>query len=351
MMLNDLKSRIQGYPRCPLAVLPTALHPLPRLGAALGCEQLYVKRDDLTGLAMGGNKTRKLEWIMADLLAQGCDTLLTWGGRQSNWCRQTAAAAAAMGIESHLMLLSEDSSPSELSANLILDNLLGAHLHEVKVPRDARLFHLRDLRHLVDPILTDLESRGRKVYLVGVGGSMVEGSMSGPLGALAYLHAFVELIEQTREQNLSFQRLVVTSGSASTQAGLLAGARLLCPEMDVIGITVTVGADWMSRWVLTLAEALLDDLNVPLKIDPKHVRVLDGYMGRGYGVLDPVTLDAVRLTASLEGLLLDPVYSGKGMAGLIGQARSGLCTTGSTLFWHTGGTPALFAYGPEVCRF
>jgi D-cysteine desulfhydrase/L-cysteate sulfo-lyase len=217
------------------------------------------------------------------------------------------------------------------------------------VAKDSKLFHLEDLRFLVDPILADLQSRGRKVYLVGVGGSMVEGSMTRPLGALAYLHAFLEFVEQARAQNLTFERLVVTSGSASTQAGLVAGARLLCPDMEVIGISVTVSTEWMGPWVLNLARALLEMLDLPMEIGSDRVLVHDGFMGRGYGLLDPVTLDAVGLTASLEGVLLDPVYSGKGMAGLIDMAHKGRFTSGNTLFWHTGGTPALFAYGPDVC--
>jgi len=307
-----------------------------------------MKRDDLTGLALGGNKTRKLEWIMADLIAGGYDTILTWGGWQSNWCRQVAAAAAQLGIEAHLALITQGAHLGNCTANALLDTLLGAHIHVVPADKNGKFFHLEELKAVLEPIVSCLANEGKKVYLVGVGGSMVEGSMKKPLGALAYLHAFMEMHEQLKTMGLDIKHIVVTSGSSSTQAGLLAGAILLNPGIRVTGISVTLPSAPMAGYVKRLTQLLLDDLAYEGRFDDDLVIVDDRFLGKGYGVIDDDTLEVIRLTAKNEGILLDPVYTGKGMRGLIALLKEAPSSQGATLFWHTGGAPALFAYGDEL---
>ncbi|MCA8926131.1 MAG: D-cysteine desulfhydrase family protein [Planctomycetes bacterium] len=324
-----MRDALVATPRVTLAHLPTPLEALPRLGAALGVE-LYVKRDDCTGLATGGNKARKLEFLLADALAQGADTLVTKGGLQSNHVRQTAAAAARFGLGCHLVLADvvPDTDPDYAeTGNLFLDRLLGATCHLAAA----------DQREAVEAeVLAALRAEGRAPYAIPYGGSNV-------LGALGYVAAAVELSEQLASRGLQPDVLLHASGSSGTQAGLVVGCAGLGLEARVLGIDVNHDPGWLRGQVLELTRATATHLGVP---DPSaRVEVLEGYAGPGYGVPTPAMRAAVERVARAEGLLLDPVYTGKAFAALVDLVERGELAQGSTvIFVHTGGAPGLFAY-------
>lgn len=311
-----------GLPKIRIAHLPTPVEPLPRLGAELGGLRLFIKRDDQTGLAFGGNKTRKLEYLMAEAQANGARTVLTTGALQSNHCRQTAAAAARLGLDCILVLAGD--SGMAASGNLLLDRLLGAELvFTTQEDRDQAL------RQAFESAWAD----GRRPYLVPYGGS-------SPTGAAAYAFALGELLDQ----GLTPDWIVFASSSGGTQAGLVTGARLRGYEGHILGISVDEPAEILRAVVADLAEQIGDRLGKKLKISSGDVEVNADYLGAGYGEMGTAEREAIQAFARLEGVLLDPVYTGRAAAGLIDLARRGHFQPGETvLFWHTGGTPALFA--------
>jgi D-cysteine desulfhydrase family pyridoxal phosphate-dependent enzyme len=322
-----------------LAHLPTPLEPMRRLSAALGGAELWIKRDDETGLATGGNKTRKLELLVADALAQGAEVLLTVGAEQSNHCRQTAAAAARAGLECVLVLEGEAPPQEQWTANLLLDDLLG-----------ARIWWTGDQ----DP-LTALEAAteaerlaGKRPYPMGYGGS-------NAVGASGYALAFQELWEQAQQmpgwQPPYFDRVVFASSSGGTHAGLIVGAKACGFQGQVLGISVDKTGGHLRERIWPLLAPTAARLGLDLSFDPEDVAIDDRYVGGGYGVLTHVERSAIRLVAELEGILLGPVYTGKAMAGLLDLVRRGEIGAGErVLFWHTGGTAALFAYGPDLMK-
>ncbi|MFN2196016.1 MAG: D-cysteine desulfhydrase family protein [Anaerolineales bacterium] len=311
-----------ALPKIRIAHLPTPVEPLPRLGAELGGLRLFIKRDDQTGLAFGGNKTRKLEYLLAEAQANGARTMITTGAVQSNHCRQTAAAAARMGLGCILVLAGENTSPA--AGNLLLDHLLGAEL--VFTAREARD---QTLRQVFESAWTE----GRRPYLVPYGGS-------SPTGAAAYAFAFGELLDQ----GLTPDWIVFASSSGGTQAGLVTGARLHNFQGHVLGISVDEPAEVLRAVVADLAEHIGDRLGSKLKFSSSDIEVNADYLGAGYGEMGSAEREAIQTFARLEGILLDPVYTGRAAAGLIDLARRGQFQPGETvLFWHTGGTPALFA--------
>ncbi len=314
---------LPALPRTPLAHLPTPVEPLPRLSAHLGQGlTLLVKRDDQTGLACGGNKTRKLERLVAEAQAQGATRLLTTGAVQSNHCRQTAAAAARVGMACTLVLAGPP--PDQPSGNLLLDRLLGAEvIWSSRQQRDA------DLR----AAFQQAQAAGERPYLIPYGGS-------SPLGAAAYAYALEELLGQIPQPDF----IVLASSSGGTQAGLVAGARLLGFAGRILGISVDEPAPVLRPRIAQLAEQVCALLGTPQSIASDEVWVEDAYAQPGYGVLTAQEVAAIRTFARTEGLLLDPVYTGRAAAGLLDLARQGVFPPGSTvLFWHTGGTPGLFA--------
>jgi D-cysteine desulfhydrase family pyridoxal phosphate-dependent enzyme len=304
----------------PLAHRPTPLEPLDRLAEWLGGPRLLVKRDDQTGLALGGNKARKLEHLCAEALAQGCDTLVTGGGPQSNHCRMTAAAANRLGLACHLALAGK--APDTPTGNLLLDHVLGAELHAT----GAREYY--EIEASIEAVADEVRSAGGRPYAIPVGGASVT-------GALGYVDAARELAGQLSGP---VDWIVLADGSGGTHAGLLAG---LDGRSRILGIDVGTRPDLDDR-VPELAEATAAAAgrHAPgAEIHVDHTR-----FGAGYGRPTPECLEAIRATARLEGLILDPVYTGKAMAGLIGWIREGRFTDQqSVLFWHTGGAPALFA--------
>jgi D-cysteine desulfhydrase family pyridoxal phosphate-dependent enzyme len=315
--------------RTPLASLPTPLERLPRLGESLGGLDLWVKRDDLTGLAFGGNKTRKLEYLLAAAQAAKGDCLVTCGAAQSNHCRQTAAAAARSGMACTLVLRGDP--PSAVNGNLLLDQLLGARLVWAGQ---------RPLAEAQAAAIDDLRGAGKNPYAIPYGGS-------SPLGAAAYSSALAELLAQGSPPDW----IVHASSSGGTQAGLLAGAAWTGFAGRILGISVDRTASDLRPAVLSLAEETAALLPSRRAIRLDDVLVRDEYLGEGYGVLSDLEQDAIERFARLEGILLDPVYTGRAAGGLLDLARRGEFQPGErVVFWHTGGGPALFAYAERLGR-
>ncbi len=309
--------------RVRFAHLPTPIEDLPRLSAVLKGPRILVKRDDQTGLAFGGNKTRKLEFLIAEAQEMGADMLISAGAMQSNHCRQTAAAAAKFGFECALVLTGE--VPSQASANLLLDELFGAQV----IPVAARADRDRILKETFDKAT----AAGKKPYLVPYGGS----SSTGVLG-----YAFA--MEEFMKQDVEVDWIVFGTSSGGTHSGLVLGQRVFGFQGKVLGISIDESEDWLRAHVSALASDASERLGKRIEFHPADVLANADYCKAGYGVLTEAEREAVRLFARLEGLLLDPVYTGRAAAGLIDLVRKGFFKKDETvLFWHTGGQPALFA--------
>jgi len=309
--------------RLHFAHLPTPIEWLPRLSDALGGPRLLIKRDDQTGLAFGGNKTRKLEFLVAEARDQGAQTLISGGALQSNHCRQTAAAAARFGFKCILVLTGE--KPEQSSANLLLDELFGAEIIYVADRNDRD----RILQGTFDRAVKE----GMKPYLVPYGGS-------NSTGALGYAFAMKELMAQ----NLQADWIVFATSSGGTHAGLLLGQRVFGYKGKVLGISVDEPEEWLKHRVSELASTASEKLGKRIQFAPDEVIANANYCSAGYGVLTEQEREAIRLFATSEGLLLDPVYTGRAAAGMIDLIRKGFFKKDETvLFLHTGGQPALFA--------
>ena len=342
--LESLRARIDSFPRVRFSTLPTPLERLSHLSQELGVN-LYIKRDDQTGLAMGGNKTRKLEFIMADALAQGADGIITWAGFQSNWCRQLAAAARRVGIQPFLVIFKRPGLPSDVDGNLLLDEIFGADITIFELEKGSSISQLQQVRKFVDVVTTRAKQRSRKLYLAPIGGSRSEGSMHDPWGAIGYVNAMLELTEQAEEQRITFDHLVLATSSGSTHAGMLAGARLLDLRTTITGISLSETKEEIAWVVEKILTHTLEFVGGGLHEKLGEIAVFDDYVGGGYGILDTHIVEAMALVAQKEGILLDPVYTGKAMAGLLDLSAKGYFRPGANVvFLHTGGTPALFPY-------
>ncbi len=318
--------------RVSLASLPTPIESLPRLSQALQGPRIFIKRDDLTGLAGGGNKTRKLELLVAEAQAAGADTLITPGAAQSNHCRQTAAAAARCGFRCILVLRGH--APAEFNGNLLLDHLLGARL--VWSGDRAR-------EEMMEEVVAAERRAGRTPYAIPLGGST-------PLGAAAYSSALEELKAQTASlDGLEFDRIIFASSSGGTHAGLCVGAYLTGCRGQVLGISIDEELDSLQEMVANIATETARLLGRPRNFAPNEIAANANYLGEGYGILGPPEREAIDLFARLEGVLLDPVYTARAAAGMIDLIRRGAIAKDETvLFWHTGGIPALWAYTKEL---
>jgi L-cysteate sulfo-lyase len=340
-MSTDARSPGHGltarFARVRLCALPTPLEAMKRLAQHLGGPNLFVKRDDCTSLAMGGNKVRQMEFVIGDVLDKGADTVISSAAVQSNHLRVLAGAAARLGLACEIVR--EDrvrDTPEDyyVSGNALLQALFGAKIHVRKGSDDDAAAD----RYL-QKIAMRVGREGRKPYVIA-------GGLEFPaLGALGYVEAAAEMLGQFSESGLHVDAIVVPSGSAQTHAGTLAGLRGLGSPIRVMGICVRRDQLQQAKRVLMRAQETAALIGVPDAVSEEDVWVTDKYLGPGYGIPSDETIAAIKLAASLEGLLVDPVYSGKAMAGLIGLARSGSLGRGSTIvFLHTGGTPALFAY-------
>lgn len=335
----DARAALDRLPRVTLAQLPTPFEPLPNLTRALGGPALFIKRDDQTGLATGGNKTRKLEFLVAEALGAGADTLITAGSTQSNHARQTAAAAARRGLACHLVLYAPDGiAPREITGNLLIDHLLGATIHwtEERAPYAATLARVE----------AEVRAAGRRPHLIPYGGS-------NALGVAAYASAFLELADQMAggpDPAAPFDAVVFATSSGGTQAGLLLGAQIagLAGATALHGVSV----DQPRAGFAPRVEALLRDgaalLGAEVPAGPEII-IDDRHLGGGYAVVGEPEREAIHLMARHEGILVDPVYTGRALAGLIDAIRRGEWRRGQrVLFWHTGGAAALFAFGDAL---
>ena len=321
------------FPRLRFAHLPTPLEPMDALTRHLGGPQLWVKRDDCTGLSSGGNKTRKLEFLMADALEHNADTIITQGATQSNHARQTAAIAAKLGLACHILLEDRtgytDPAYTE-GGNVLLDGLHGATIG--RRPGGA------DMPAEMEALADRLRHEGRTPYIIPGGGSC-------PVGALGYVNAALELLHQSVAMGLEIDHVVHATGSAGTQAGLVTGLVSLNSGIPVLGIGVGAPGPQQEEKVFALAEATAEFIGTPGVVARHHIVANGDYVGDGYGLPTDGMIEAVGLVARTEGILLDPVYSGKAMAGLIDQIRRGAFKSGANIvFVHTGGSAGLFAY-------
>ena len=321
------------FPRVKLCTAPTPLERLPNLTRALGGPDIWMKRDDLTGMGGGGNKVRKLEYLVGDALAKGADHLVTQGAVQSNHVRQTAAVAAKLGLRCTAVLehrIETNDAAYLNSGNVLLDRLMGIDIEY----RPGGT----DMQAAIEDVGAKLEREGAKPYLIPGGGS-------NATGALGYVHVAAELVAQLNELGLNVDRLVHATGSAGTQAGLVAGLHALSSPIRVLGIGVRNPREKQEANVLKLAQATVAHLGVERALPASAVEANCDYVGTGYGHSTPGMIEAVQMLARTEGIFLDPVYSGKGMAGLIDLIRTGVFHKGQTVvFLHTGGSAGLFGY-------
>jgi D-cysteine desulfhydrase family pyridoxal phosphate-dependent enzyme len=314
---------MMDIPRVHFAHLPTPIEELPRLTEYLSGPKILVKRDDQTGLAFGGNKTRKLEFLVAEALEQGAKTLITGGALQSNHCRQTAAAAARFGLDCTLVLNGE--MPAHPSANLLLDQLFGAEIITIA----DRVLRDQTLQETFDKAI----AAGKEPYLVTYGGS-------NPTGALGYAYAMKEFMQQ----NVHADWIIFGTSSGGTHAGLVLGQRVFGYKGNVLGISIDEPEEWLKTRVSVLASDASEKIGERIDFTGDDILASEEYCKAGYGVLTEAEREAVRLFAKYEGLLLDPVYTGRAAAGMIDLIRKGFFKKDETvLFWHTGGQPALFA--------
>jgi len=323
------------FARARFAHLPTPLEPAPRLSAELGID-LWIKRDDCTGLAGGGNKTRKLEFLLGEALEQGADTLITQGAVQSNHVRQTAAAAASFGMACRIVLENRTGNQAEdylWSGNVLLDRLLGARIRTVEAGSDMNAEMALDAE--------EVRAAGGTPYVIPGGGS-------NPVGALGYVDCALELAAQANDEGLVIDRIVTATGSAGTQAGLVAGLAVSGADIPVLGIGVRAPRDRQEENVFNLAIETATLLGHRERVSREMVVADCDYVGAGYGLIDQGVADALTLAARTEGLLLDPVYTGKAMKGLIALARQGAFEGQTVVFLHTGGAQGLFGYQGEL---
>ncbi|WP_293748101.1 D-cysteine desulfhydrase family protein [uncultured Paraglaciecola sp.] len=323
---------LEKFEKTSLGFFPTPLVELSRLSHFLGGPKIFMKRDDLTGLALGGNKTRKLEYILADALKHGCDTIITAGAAQSNHCRQTAAAAAKLNLECHLLLGGD--APLKAQGNLLLDHLFACHIHWTGSNRKGE-----DIAR----IFSQLQAEGKKPYIVPYGGS-------NELGALSFIDAVAELEQQNT--GAEFSHVIFASSSGGTHAGLILGKQIYNKTFELIGINIDKEANSAMQFDQQITQlvnntANIIDLNYTFSKD--QLILNSDYVGKGYGIVGPQENEAITLTAKLEGILLDPVYTARAMSGLIHFVRSGKFEKNDkVLFWHTGGAPSLFAYADDL---
>ncbi len=328
--------RLAALPRIHLAHLPTPLEDAQFLSATLRGPRILIKRDDCTGLAFGGNKTRKLEYLIADAERKGASVVITCGSTGSNHCRQTAAAARIAGMKCILVLNAHEDNPP-VQGNLLLDRMLGAQIHYVAAEQD------RD--PLMEQLAEEFRERGEEPYVIPSGGS-------NPLGASAYVAAVFELMGQLDDLGVEPSRVYTTSStSGGTHAGLAIGAAIAGATFHVQGIAIEGNEEEVRSVIHPLANATADFLGSDARLTPHDIRVDDRYVGQGYGIPTSECLDAMNILARTQAILLDPVYTAKTLAGLIGHIRGGEVGPDETVvFLHSGGTPALFSYGEALLQ-
>ncbi len=346
----DLKKKIRTFSKKNLIQRPTPFYKLENLSRVLGGPQIYIKRDDLTGLAFGGNKSRKLEYIMQDILDKGSDVVVTWAALQSNWCLQTAAAAKRYGIKPILVLFKTYDLSEEYDGNLLMDFLLGADIR-IRDAEKGQIIREEEAEDLLADVISEVKQQGLKPYFAPIGGSMVGGSMDIPLGAIGYVDAYVEMIEQASELDVEVNCVLHASGSGGTQAGLTVGAVAMGKKVRVIGISVSEDKRSYSDRVWKISTDTAKALHLDVQFNLNDVNVLDEYLKEGYGIVNKEVSEAIRITAENEGIFLDPIYTGKAMAALIDLIKKDFFEKNdNVVFFHTGGTAALFPNKHHLIR-
>ncbi len=326
--------QLGSFPRIKLAHLPTPLEEAPRLSEYLGGPRLWIKRDDLTGLAIGGNKARMLEFLLADAQAQGCDVVITVGAVQSNHAGMTAAAAKRLGLDVIVVLGGEE--PEMRQGNLLLDTIFGADIRIIQTDDDYILMGT------VEDLARQLRRDGRRPYIIPRGAS-------NAVGAAAYVEASSEMLAQANALGIRVDAIVHATTSGGTQSGLYTGMRMSESRFQVVGISAGPKREVVTKRVLGIVAELTTMLELQWRPHPDDLIVYDDYVGERYGIPTPEGLDAIKIMARTEGVLLDPVYTGKAMAGLIGLIRQKRFRRDqNVVFWHTGGQPALFAYAAAL---
>lgn len=318
---------------CPLGFFPTPLHKLENLDKDYPDYQFFIKRDDQTGLALGGNKTRKLEYLFQDALNKGCDTVITLGAPQSNHCRQTAAAATKLGIECHLLL--REPKPEFCNGNYFLDKLLGANIH---------WFEADKMQERQNELKAKLKLKGRKPYLIPIGGS-------DAVGVLGYVRAMDELKRQSVNLSSPINYIVFASCSGGTHSGMVLGAKYFDLNTKIVGINIAKddsSENALKDHIIKISNEAARFIHSDIKVTTKDITLIKGYDEAGYGVLTEMEQKAISTLSLKEGIILDPVYSGRAFAGLLDMLTKNYFKKGSTiLFWHTGGAPANFHYANQ----
>jgi L-cysteate sulfo-lyase len=326
-MKLEVGAKIQRLPRVKLANLPTPLEEMPHLSRALGGPKLWIKRDDLTGPVFGGNKVRKLEFEMADAVQKGANIIVSGGVVQSNHARSTAVAARKLGMNVVLLLRGE--KPEKYTGNLLIDRILGA---------DIRFFRAEshEMGPITKKVVEELKAKGYNPYVV---------PFSSPLGSVGYVNAFLELHSQAKNMNFKVDYIVHAVGSGGTQAGFIVGNKALDTETNLIGVATEPDGDWLLNTTVEIANNCAKLLELETSITQADVAILHDYAGEEHGALNQGVKDAIKKAAEFEGILLDPVYTGKAMIGLINLVEQGrFGKRENIVFLHTGGIPAVFAY-------
>ena len=343
--LEALKRKIKEFPFIELICRPTPLYPLEKLNQQARGTKILIKRDDLTGLAFGGNKSRKLEFILADALKKGADTIITWGAMQSNWCLQLAAAARKFGLRPVLLLFKSYDVPAIYEGNVFLEYLLDAQIEIKESEERGKSVNHDKALELLEELAARERAEGYRPYLVPVGGSTCGGHLDKPLGALSYFQAMLEIYEQAAAVSALPDYVVIASGSGGTQAGLLVGAKALGLKTKVVGICVSDKKEEFLPVVKQIAFDLVKMLELEIQLDNEDFILFDNYLGAGYGLITAEIAGTIRNLFKTEAVLLDPVYTAKAMLGLIDLLkRNYFRSNDRILFVHTGGTPALFAF-------
>lgn len=327
----NLNLRIDNLPRVKLANLPTPFEEMKRLSKALNGPRIFVKRDDLTGPVFGGNKARKLEFVMADALEKGADVVVAPGSLQSNHARTVAIVARKLGVKAVLVLRGE--KPQIYDGNLLIDKLFGAEIRFVQAKQHEMEFILKS-------IMEELREKGCKSYYV---------PPSPPLGAVGYVNAFRELVDQAESLGVEIDYIVHAAGSGATQAGLLVGSKAFNAKIKVLGISIEPDNYQLVKTTLTVAKECARILGLNVSLSLNDVEILYDYVGEGYGILTQEIKETIKTVAQTEGILLDPVYTGKAMAGLISMIKEGYFEKDeNVVFIHTGGIPGIFVYKDKL---
>lgn len=347
----ELENILAKFPRVDLVHAPTPFKKLPNLSRYLGGPDIYIKRDDLTGLAFGGNKSRKLEYIIPDVLAKKADSIITWASLQSNWCLQTAAAAVKYGITPLLILFKTYDLPEEFDGNLLLDYILGAEIRFAET-ESKKVVVSEQAEKILNEVKAEQIAAGKRPYVAPIGGSVIGGDMELPLGAIAYTQVYLELAQQADAAGVDIDYVIHASGSGGTQAGLLVGAKALGNKTKVLGISVSDCREVYAPIIADICRDTLAALGLNLDLAEYDVQVLDEYLQDGYGIVNQDVSDMVRMMALQEGIYIDPVYTGKAIVALQDLIKKGKLTPeDKVVFVHTGGTAALFPNKHLLTKF